>query len=124
MNYRVLLALFGAVIWANLANGETAYPQISFVGPGAGKTPVARDQFVVLVVEGPNLSYEKNPVPDKDEVGYVNALLKARGVSYLAVYTREGVKYGDVIKAIDVLRKTDAKNIGVSMIEVPVGREP
>jgi len=33
-------------------------------------------------------------------------------------------KYGDLVRAIDVLRQTDAKNIGVSMKELPAGREP
>lgn len=54
----------------------------------------------------------------------MNNLLKLNKGSYLGVYSREGVKYGDVLRAIDVLRKTDAKDIGFSMIEVPAGREP
>lgn len=55
-------------------------------------------------------------------VEYVNTLLKTKDVSYIGVYTREGVKYGDVVRAVDVLRKTNAKNIGISMTELPAGR--
>lgn len=85
---------------------------------------MSRDQFVILVVEGPYISHETNPIPEKGGVEYINDLLRAKKVSYLAVYTREGVKYGDVVKAIDLLRMTDATEIGVSMIEAPAGREP
>jgi hypothetical protein len=63
-------------------------------------------------------------VPDDGLVEYVNNVLKVKGVSYLAVYVREGVKYGDVMKAIDALRKTTAKDIGVSTVELANGREP
>ena len=125
MKYRVLLALLALGFCADLAAEESsAFPRISFIGPGRGGPPVGRDQFVMLVVEGPYISYEKNPIPDNGVVAYVNNLLKVRNVSSLAVYSREGAKYGDIVKAIDVLRKTDAKDIGVSMVEVPAGREP
>ncbi|ACB76885.1 hypothetical protein [Opitutus terrae] len=124
MKSRLLLLLVVIGLCSSLAAAEqAAYPRISLVGPGAGKTPVNRDQFIILVVEGPYISHEANPLPEKGAVEYINDLLKAKKVSYLAVYTREGVKYGDVVKAIDLLRKTDATEIGVSMIEAPAGRE-
>ena len=41
-----------------------------------------------------------------------------------ASYAREGIKYGDLVKAIDALRKTDAKDIAVSTVELAMGREP
>lgn len=62
------------------------YPQISFVAPGSSKTSVNRDQFVILVVEGPFISHEKTPVPYEGAVGFVNDLLKARGVTYVGVH--------------------------------------
>jgi hypothetical protein len=54
----------------------------------------------------------------------VNKLLSVRDVSYIGVYTREGTKYGDVVRALDILRSTKAKNISLSMVELPLGREP
>jgi hypothetical protein len=125
MKYRVLIALLVLGFCVDLgAEESSAYPRVSFIGPGRGGPPVGRDQFIMLVVEGPYISYEKNPIPENGVVAYVNNLLKMRNVSSLAVYGREGAKYGDIVKAIDVLRKTDAKDIGVSMVEVPAGREP
>lgn len=107
-----------------LAADKEEFPRVTFVGVGNGKGPVDRDQFLLLVVEGPYLSYEANPIPGDGVVEYVNNLLKSRKVSYIGMHIREGTKYGDVVKAIDLLRKTDAKNIGVSMIELAVGRTP
>lgn len=124
MKYRLLIVLLAVCVGSALrADGGSDYARISFVGAGKGKT-INRDQFVILVVEGPYISCEKNRIPDEGLVDYVNSVLKAKGASYLAVYAREGIKYGEVVKAIDVLRKTDAKDIGVSTIELPPGREP
>lgn len=125
MTYRTLIAIFAIGLCAEvLAEEKPAYPNISFVGPGSGKKTVSRDQFVLLVVEGPFISYESQPIPSAGLVDYVNNLLKIKNVSYLGVHAREGVKYGDIIRAIDLLRKTEAKDIGVSLIELPAGREP
>ena len=125
MTPRLLIALFAIGLCADvLAEEKRAYPQISFCGPGAGKTPVSRADFIILVVEGPTISYEASPIASTTVVEYVNNLLKIKNVSYLGVYIREGTKYGDVVRAIDTLRLTDAKNVGVSMVEIPVGREP
>lgn len=77
-----------------------------------------------MVVEGDSLSYDGNPIPSADVVHYVNKLLDVKKVSYIGVYSREDTKYGDVIKAIDVLRGTTAKNISVSMVELTPGRVP
>ena len=76
------------------------------------------------MVEGPTLYSETKPIPDSQVVDFVNGLLRARKVSYIGVYAREGTKYGEVIRAVDTLRRTEAKNIGVSMSELPFGREP
>lgn len=120
-----LLALLVLGLGSTLsAADQDHFPRISFVGPGSGKAPIERDQFIALVVEGPYLSCDKTPIPANGEVDYVNQLLKTKGLTYLGVYTREGVKYGDVVRAIDLLRKTDAKDIGVSLVELPAGREP
>ena len=124
MKYRLLFVLAAICVGSVLrADGGSDYARISFVGPGKG-TVVNRDQFVVLVVEGPYISCEKSRIPDEGLVDYVNTVLKTKGASYLAVYARQGVKYGEVVKAIDVLRKTDAKDIGVSTVELAAGREP
>jgi hypothetical protein len=122
---RTLLAVLALGVCAEvLAQEKRDYPQISLVGPGGGKTPVSRDQFLILVIEGPYISYETKPIGAAGVVDFVNTLLKTKNVSYIGVYTREGVKYGDLIRALDALRKTNATNIGVSMLELPAGREP
>ena len=82
-----------------------------------------KESLVLLVIEGPTLSHEAKTIPDAGVVDYVNNLLRLKNASYLGVYAREGVKYGEVVKALDVLRKTNAKDIGVSMSELPAGRE-
>lgn len=125
MTYRLLLAVFAIALCADLHSAEKReFPQVSLIGPGASTTPANRDEFILLVVEGPHLTYESNMVPTTGVVDYVNNLLKVKKVSYIGVYTREGVKYGDLVRAIDLLRQTDAKSIGVSMKELPAGKEP
>lgn len=78
----------------------------------------------MIVLEGTAFSHEANVVSEAEIVPLVNSLLEAKGVSYVAVYVREGTKYGDVVHGIDVLRGTNAKNIGVGMKELPHGRNP
>lgn len=125
MKYTTLIALIAVGSLADVrAADKSEFPRIAFVGPGSSAKPVPRDQFVLLVVEGPFISYEGQPIPSSGVVDYVNNLLKLKSVSYLGVHSREGVKYGEVVRALDILRKTNAKDIGVSMIELPVGREP
>jgi biopolymer transport protein ExbD len=122
---RILIALFAVGLCADvLADSNRTYPQISLVGPSKGKSPVPRDQFVLLVVEGPHLSYDKTPIAKEAVVQYVNNLLKEKNATYLGIYIREGVKYGDVMRALDQLRLTNAESIGVNMIELPTGRDP
>jgi hypothetical protein len=124
MKLRILMAALAIGLGAGVLAAETRdYPVISLVGPGGSKNPVSRDQFILLVVEGPYITYEKTPIPDGSAVDFINDLLKAKDVTYLGVYIREGVKYGDVVKSLDTLRQTNAKNIGVSMAELPAGRE-
>lgn len=125
MTYRLLIVVFAFGLCADLlAVEQQEYPRISLCGPGGGKNPVSRDEFITLVIEGPTLSYEANPIPATEVVEYVNKLLDVKNVSYIGVYTREGTKYGDVVRALDTLRGTKAKNIGLSMTELPVGRQP
>lgn len=65
MKYRILMALLAVGLCSDgLAQANGEFPRIGLVGAGAGKTPVSRDQFIILVVEGPYLSYEKNQIPD------------------------------------------------------------
>ena len=107
-----------------LASEKKDYPQISFVLPGNSGSSVPRDQFVTLVVEPGFISHDEKPIAGDAVVAYVDNALKAQNASYLGIYIREGIKYGDVVKALDVLRKTTAKSIGVSMIELSAGRRP
>lgn len=125
ISYRTLVAVLALGLGTEmLAVDRSDYPQVSLVGPGAGKNPVDRSQFIILVVEGSFVSHDSHPIPATGLVEYVNNVLKTRKVAYIGVYTREGVKYGDVVQAIDVLRKTNASNIGVSMAQLAPGREP
>ncbi len=105
-----------------LASGN--HPPISFVIPGGGSTAVDKSQFLVLVVDAGFVTHDGNPIPGGGLVAYVNNVLKAQGASYLGIHIRQGIKYGDVVRALDELRKTEAKSIGVSMAELAPGREP
>jgi biopolymer transport protein ExbD len=125
MKNRIPLAILAVTLSLPLfAEEKSDHPRISFVGPGAGTTSISRDQFVLLVVEGAFLSHEQTPIADAGAVEFINTLLKTKNVSYVGVYTRQGAKYGDVIRAVDLLRKTNAKEIGVSLMELPPGRQP
>ena len=123
MTPRLLIAVFALGLCSAVLAQENA-PRISMCGPGGTPNPLPRDQFIILVVEGPNLFYDTNPIPSTDVVDFVNKLLKTKGVSYIGVYARVGTKFGEVVQALDVLRKTDAKNIGVNMAELALGRDP
>lgn len=100
------------------------YPPISIVIPGAGTSTVDKSQFLVLVVESKFISHEGTPIPSDGLISYINNTLKAQRASFLGVHIRQGIKYGDVVRALDELRKTEAKSISVSMVELPVGKEP
>ena len=125
MKKSLLIAMIAIGLCADLlADGAKAYPQISFVLPGSSSGSVSRDQFVTLVVEAGFISHEDKPIPADAVVTYVDNALKAQNASYIGVHIREGIKYGEVVKALDVLRRTAAKSIGVSMIELRSGRTP
>jgi biopolymer transport protein ExbD len=122
--YPVLAAAFAIGLCADvLAEQKQEYPQISLCGPGGGKNPITRDEYIILVVEGPTISYATNSIPDAQVVDYVNKLLEVKKLSYIAVCSREGTKFGEVVRALDLLRGTKAKNIGLNVKEVPIGRE-
>jgi hypothetical protein len=107
------------------ATEKSDYPQIIFSGPGSGGSYTkTRDELISVVVEGTALLHDGQPIPSGDVETYVNKLLEVRGVSAIGVYAREGTKYGDVLRAIDALRGTKAKVIGVSMVEIAPGRVP
>jgi len=106
-----------------LAAAKSDTAPYSLCAPGSSKNPVPKNEVLVLVIEGPMLSYDAKPITATGVVETVDDLLKANQASYIGVYTREGIKYGDVVRALDVLRQTTAKNIGVSMSELPAGRE-
>jgi biopolymer transport protein ExbD len=107
-----------------LAASDTDYPPISFVGPSKAGPSIDKTQFLVLVVEQGFISHNSTPIPQGGVVNYINSTLKAQGASFLGVHIRQGIKFGDVVKALDELRKTEAKSIGVSMVELAPGKEP
>ena len=108
----------------SLVAEPTDYARISFIGPGTGKSEIPKNELIVLVLEGAFFTHDQTPIPTDGLVDYINQTLNAQGASYLAVHVRDGVKYGDVVSSLDQLRKTAAKNIGVSMIALPAGRNP
>jgi len=118
----ILLALGLA---AGLCAAETKeYPPISFVLPSTSGPTISRDQIVTVVVEPGFISHEDTPIPQDSVASYIDSVLKAKNVSSIGVYVRQGVKYGDLVKALDQLRLSGAKSIGVSMTELPPGKQP
>jgi biopolymer transport protein ExbD len=124
MTYRLLMAVFAAGLGTGvLAVEKPELARVALCSPGKNVNPPGPEKYVMLVIEGPTLSYDANPIPAAEVVDYVNQLLATRNVSEIGVYAREGTTYGDVVRAIDTLRETNAKNIGISMKELAVGRE-
>lgn len=124
MKKLLLLATLAVGLGASsLMAAEGNFARISFVAPGPGNSTVDPSQFVTVIVEGPYITHDKTPLLAEGEVEYLDKMLKNQGASYIAVHIRQGVKYGDVIRALDTLRRTTAKNIGVSMIEVPASKD-
>jgi biopolymer transport protein ExbD len=121
-NFIIVLLLALAVCADALAEAKKDYPPIALVVPSGSTGTTHRDQFLILVIEGAFISHENRPVAG-DLVEYIDAALKAQGASYLGVHIREGVKYGDVVRALDTLRHTSAKSISVSLAELPIGRD-
>lgn len=124
MKKHILLVVLASGLGANLfAEEKKSYPPISFVVPGTSNSPASRDEFIFLVIEGAFISHENKPIPPDGIVAYVDTAMQAQGASYIGVHIREGVRYGEVVRALDTLRHTSAKSIGVNMVELPVGRE-
>jgi biopolymer transport protein ExbD len=124
MTYRLLMAVFAAGLGTGvLAADKSELARVAMCGPNKSVNPPGPEKYVMLVIEGPTLSYDANPIPAADVVDYVNQLLATKNVSEIGVYAREGTTYGDVVRAIDTLRATNAKNIGISMKELAFGRE-
>jgi biopolymer transport protein ExbD len=122
MKYPLLLSVLAIGLCADLLAQE--YPQVALCIPGGSKTPVNREEYIILVVEGDFLTYEKNQIPNTGVVDYVNQLLSEKKVSYIGLCAREGTRFKDLIRAVDLLRGTKATNIGISVKELPAGREP
>lgn len=120
---RILSAVFAIGLCSSLlGQNQKEYAQVSFCVPGSSEHPMSRDQFVTLVIDGPVLMYESTPIPNDEVVAYVNKLLQMKGVAYIGLYIRDGTTYGDVIRAVDTLRKTNTKSIGVSVTPTPMSR--
>jgi len=111
----ILGLLFSTSVFAEEA---TRYPEVSFCLPSKSKVTLTKDQYVTLTIEGPVLAYEGDVIQPAEVVSYVNHLLETKKVSYIGVHIREGTTFGEVVGAIDVLRKTNAKSIGVSVVEL------
>ncbi len=106
------------------AHAATDHARIAFVKPGVAKGVVMdSSQYVKLVIEGPFVSHDKIPVSDEGLIDYVDKILKSSGATYLAIYVREGIKFGDVVRTLDSLRKTSAKDIAVNTVEIALGRD-
>jgi biopolymer transport protein ExbD len=114
------VALYSSV----LAEGERESPRVSLCNAAGFCVPPLKDNFVLLVLEDGVLHYEKKPIPNAEVTSYVNGLLKYKKALYVGVYVREGTKFGDVVRAVDLLKGTDAQHIGVSINEIPNNREP
>ncbi len=117
-----------ALLSLGLASGAFAqepkgHPSINFVVPSSGSSTVDKNQFVVLVIEPAYISHHGTPIPAESVAEFVNTTMTADHAPYLAVHIREGVRYGEVVNALDALSKTTAKSISVSMNELPIGRE-
>jgi len=124
MTCRLLVAVFAIGLGADLLASENIEPaRISLAGTGGRNSKIITEDYIVLVVEGASLSYDGNPIPNTEAIDYVNKLLEVKNVSHIGVYAREGARYGDVVHALDLLRTTKAKNIGLSMNELPLGRQ-
>lgn len=122
MKTRLVMVLLALGLSASAyASGNTDLGRISFVKPGAGVRTSEPSPHVKLVVEGAFVSHDKTPLPAEVLIEHVDKLLKANNATSLAIYVREGTKYGDVVRALDTLRKTAAKDIGVSTVEIPAG---
>lgn len=119
-----LVALLLIALSSSLSAEAQEYPQISLSWPGAKAPTLQRNEVLLLVIDGAVLYHEGQPVPTNGTVEYVDSLLTASKASYIGVYTRRGTAFGDVIKVIDALRGTKAKNIGLSMVELHPGQEP
>lgn len=109
---------------SSFAGDHGDYANIVLCPPGVSKNPMPKDKFITLVIDGPVIFYDTTPISDSDVLSYVNTLLETKRVSYIGVYIRQGTKYGDVVRGLDMLRKTTAKDVGLSMTELAPGQNP
>ena len=125
MRNKLLFVLLALGISASASAADSSgHAPIAFVIPGGSNTTIDKTKYLFLVVEGAFISHDGNPVAAEAVVEYVNNALKAQGATMLAVHIRQGIKFGDVVQALDALRKTEAKSIGVSMVELAPNKEP
>jgi biopolymer transport protein ExbD len=124
MTYRMLMMVFALGLGADGLAVGTDYARVSLSRPSVSRKTVELPEFITLVIEGSAISSDKTLIPGNEVVDYVNKLLSVRDVSNIGIYTREGTKYGDVVRALDALRSTTAKNISLSLVELPLGQEP
>jgi biopolymer transport protein ExbD len=106
-----------------LAQAQPRYAPITLAIASAGKSTTTPDQVVTLVIDRSVLTYESAPITYENVVTFVDTLLATNKAGNLCVYVREGTKFGEVMTALDLLRQTSAKAIGISPTELRVGRE-
>ena len=122
---RILIGVFiAAACAAAPAQAADDYAKVSVTYPGKSGHTLGKSEFVSLVVDGPTICYEGSAIPTDEVVSLVNGLLRDKKATLIGVFVRAGSKYGDVMRAVDLLRKTNACNIGVSSMEISGNREP
>jgi biopolymer transport protein ExbD len=118
----VAVLAFGSVSGL-LAQTSPHYAPVTLAVPSSGRPTTTPDQVVTLVIDHALVTYESNPVPYENVITFVDTLLANNKAANLLVYVRAGTKYGEAMTALDLLRQTRAKAIGISPTELPVGRE-
>ncbi len=102
-NYSAL----GATSYALESESRSRHPRPS----SPNRNVVDQDQFVKLVIDGLNRFAQQRDSKKKQFVSYVNALLKTKGTSISRVTPRKSTKYGNGVRALDLLCKATAKDI-------------
>lgn len=117
-----VLAGFAIAVCSQLgAEQALDYAQVNFCVPSKTTKTIHKEDLVTLVIDGPVLVYDSSPIPENQVIPFVNELLANKHALYIGVYIREGTKFGDVMRAVDLLRKTNTKNIGISVAQISAG---
>jgi biopolymer transport protein ExbD len=118
----VAVLAFGSVSGL-LAQEQPRYAPLTLAVASSGKPTASPDQVVTLVVDRGLITYESTPISYENVITYVDTLLVNNKAANVLVYVRAGTKYGEAMKALDLLRQTNAKAIGINPVELSFGRE-